>query len=183
VNIAFQDANGEMTGRIPTAVTVPYAYEYASTTHNASLLNQLASQTGGRVLSFDDMEFVDLFDDATIKQPVSPQSVWDLLAIIAASMLVLDVAIRRLWIDKKGMQSMLSPVSKVSTSSVEALRRVHKPVKQTRQTTEEDDQIPVEKVKHKKVQKDSIQNAENRDDNLGQLLKKKRERDNPEDNE
>ncbi len=183
VNIAFQDANGEMTGRIPTAVTVPYAREYSSTSHNASLLNQLAMETGGRVLSFDDIEFVNLFDETTIEQPVSPQSVWDLLAIIAASMLVLDVAIRRLWIDKKSVQSMFSPVSKVSTSSVEALRKVHKPVKQKQVISEENvEDIPVEPAQ-KPEKKEQKQNIEDRDDNLSQLLKKKRERNSPEDDQ
>ena len=192
VNIAFQDANGEMTGRIPTAVTVPYPREYAVTTHNASLLHQLASETGGRVLSFDDIEFVDLFDDTTIQQPVSPQSMWDLMAIIAAGMLILDVAIRRLWIDKKSMQSMLAPVGKVTTSSVEALRKVHKPTSPMQRHAEDFSDVstpsmqenqpkeiqPNEKQKPKPKPK---QDVTDRDDNLSQLLKKKRERQNPED--
>lgn len=181
VNIAFQDASGELTGRIPTAVTVPYPREYASTTHNASLLHQLARQTGGRVLSIDDIEFVDLFDDSTISQPVSPQSMWDLLAVIAASMLILDVAIRRLWIDKQSMQSMLSPVEKVTTSSVEALRKVHKPTTPWHESTkkQEEHQAPTAApINKKEKEKPSV---EGRDDNLGQLLKKKRERKNTED--
>lgn len=185
VNIAFQDANGDLTGRIPTAVTVPYPKEYAATSHNSSLLHQLARQTGGRVLSFEDMEFVDLFDDSGISQPVSPQSMWDLLAIIAASMLIIDVAIRRLWIDKQSMQSMLSPVSKVTTSSVDALRKVHRSVPEERQQIATEmkhatPKTPAEPVPPKKEPKPSV---EGRDDHLGQLLKKKRDRENPEDNQ
>lgn len=185
VNIAFQDADGELTGRIPTAVTVPYPKEYATTSHNASLLHQLARQTGGRVLTFEDMEFVDLFDDSTISQPVSPQSMWDLLAIIAAGMLILDVAIRRLWIDKQSVQLMLAPVEKVTTSSVEALRKVHKPVNERSESTEKQlkHQSPTPNLppQSESPAEKTEPSVEGRDDNLGQLLKKKRERQNPED--
>ena len=174
VNIGFQDANGEMTGRIPTAVTVPYAKEYATTTANPSLLHELAQTTGGRVLSFDDVAFVDLFDATGLELPKSPQPIWDLLAIIAASILVLDVAIRRLWIDKKTMQSMLAPVGKVSTSSVEALRKVHKPVA-TKPEVDSTQSAPTEIAKKQEQPKPKV-NLEDREDNLSQLLKEKRKR-------
>lgn len=186
VNIAFQDSDGSVTGRIPTAVTVPYPREFATTKHNASLLHQLASQTGGRVLSFDDIEFVDLFDESTIKQPVSPQSMWDLLAIIAASLLVVDVAIRRLWIDKKSMQSMLAPVGKATSGSLDALRRVHKPSKLDQLPVQhppehtKGEHVDVQPTKQAHSQTIRPQDAKGPDDNLGQLLKKKRERQNPE---
>jgi len=183
VNIAFQDADGSMTGRIPTAVTVPYPKEYSTTSHNASLLHQLAEQTGGRVLSLDDLDSVDLFDETTIEQPISPHSMWDLLAIIAAGMLVLDVAIRRLWIDKKSMQTLLSPVGKVSTGSVEALRKVHKPQSELNQTTVESADLPVDPAKPSPPKKKPKQEIEGRDDNLSQLLKRKRERNKEEDDE
>lgn len=175
VNIGFQNANGEMTGRIPTAVTVPYAKEYATTAANPPLLHELAQKTGGRVLALDDVAFVDLFDATGLGPPKSPQPIWDLLAILAASILVLDVAIRRLWIDKKSMQSMLAPVGKVSTSSVEALRKVHKPVAKTKpersptNSTHSDKPIKQEPTKPE-------ENLEGRKDNLSQLLKEKRKR-------
>ena len=183
VNIAFQDADGSMTGRIPTAVTVPYPKEYSTTSHNASLLHQLAEETGGRVLSLGDLESVDLFDETTIVQPISPRSMWDLLAIIAAGMLVLDVGIRRLWIDKKSMQTLLTPVGKVSTGSVEALRKVHKPKSERQQPTIESSDLPVGPSKPSQPEKKPKQEIEGRDDNLSQLLKRKRERNNEEDDE
>ena len=176
VNIAFQDADGELTGRIPTAVTVPYPPEYSVTTHNASLLYELASRTGGRVLSFDDLELVNLFDDTNLVVPQSPQSIWDLLAILAASMLIVDVAIRRLWIDKKSMQSMLAPVEKMTSGTVDALRKVHKPA-----VTEVSElPIPTRTLKQETpAEQDNQKNQKepiDLDDNLSQLLKKKRER-------
>jgi len=175
VNIAFQDASGEMTGRIPTAVTVPYPREYASTSANVALLLELAQRTGGRVLSLDDVDTVDFFDGSDIELPKSPQPIWDLLAIIAASILIIDVAIRRLWIDKKSVQSMLAPVSQVTSGSVDALRKVHKPMERNqtdavapKTTTEEEPSKPVPTPPKKDV--------EDRDDNLSQLLKNKRKR-------
>ena len=180
VNVAFLDSNGNATGRIPTAVTVPYPKEFAVTMHNASLLHQLALQTGGRVLSMEDVEFVDLFDSSTIQQPVSPKSMWDLLAVIAAGMLVLDVAIRRLWIDKKSMQSIIAPVGKVSANSVEALRKVHRPMKEGQVHTEVPESIEMTSAPSSK-KKEERREVEGRDDNLSQLLKNKRNRNNPKD--
>ena len=177
VNIAFLDANGDSMGRIPTAVTVPYPKEFASTMHNASLLHQLATQTGGRVLSMDNVSFIDLFDASTIKQPVSPKSMWDLLAVIAAGLLVFDVAIRRLWIDKKSMQSMLAPVEKVTAGSVEALRKVHKSKKEVQITTELPETSQQSALRPKVEKQREIEGQE---DNLSQLLRKKRKR-NPKD--
>ena len=172
VNVAFLDSSGNSIGRIPTAVSVPYPKEFATTMHNASLLRQLAEQTGGRVLSSEDMEFVSLFDASTISQPVSPKSMWDLLALLAACMLVLDVAIRRLWIDTKSVQSMLAPVERVTGSSVEALRKVHKPTTAKEIATPSDTQTPTQPTEQKKSPKP----IENRDDNLSKLLKNKRKR-------
>jgi uncharacterized membrane protein len=175
VNIAFQDANGDMTGRIPTAVTVPYAKEYSSTTANASLLHELAQKTGGRILSLGDVDTLDLFDGSDIELPRSPKPIWDLLAILAASLLIIDVAIRRLWLDKKSVQSLLSPVSKVSTGSVEALRKVHKPVLHTKVDRVTSGK-PDEEVPKKATPPKPIIDLEDRDDNLSQLLKQKRKR-------
>lgn len=176
VNIAFQDAEGNLSGRIPTAVTVPYAQEYASTTANSALLHELASSTGGRVLSFSDIEFLDLFDDEGVVFPESPQPFWDLLAILVASIFILDVAIRRLWIDKKSMQSMLAPVGKVSSSSVDALRKVHKPVVSTEPLPEADRDARVPDVPKSQESTPAKSELSERDDNLSQLLKNKRKR-------
>ncbi|MDP7005432.1 MAG: hypothetical protein QF718_04405 [Phycisphaerales bacterium] len=176
VNISFQDASGESTGRMSTAVTVPYPKEYSTTTHNSSLLQELASRTDGRVLSFDDLEFINLFDETDLEVPQSPQSIWDLLAILAASMLIIDVAIRRLWIDKKSVQSMLAPVERVTSGSVEALRRVHQPVNDDVQEQPVSVKKPKQETTKTEDPKDKKEGVENRDYILSKLVKKKRER-------
>jgi uncharacterized membrane protein len=173
VNIAFQNGDGKMTGRIPTAVTVPYAQEYSATTANGALLHELASSTGGRVLALADLESIDLFDDSDVVFPESPQSIWDLLAILAASILIIDVAIRRLWMDKKSMKSMLAPVGSVTTGSVDALRKVHRQVEKNNEEPHIQSSLPTPKKQDLSAPKDSI---EAQDDNLSQLLKNKRKR-------
>jgi len=174
VNVVFQDKSGEASGKIPIAVTVPYAKEYAATTHNAALLYEVARRTKGRVLSFDDQLTVELFDSEGLHVPMSPTSVWDLIAMIAAGLLILDVAIRRLWIDKRSMQSMFAPVGEVSRLSVEALKKVHEaqPLVKEVQVEEIQKKVheePTPKIKEKLPSKP-------REDSLGKLLKKKRER-------
>ena len=173
MNIAFQNGDGKMTGRIPTAVTVPYAQEYSATTANGALLHELASSTGGRVLALADLESIDLFDDTDVVFPESPQSIWDLLAILAASILIIDVAIRRLWMDKKSMKSMLAPVGSVTTGSVDALRKVHRQVEKNNEEPHIQSSLPTPKKQDLSAPKDSI---EAQDDNLSQLLKNKRKR-------
>ncbi|MEE2912560.1 MAG: VWA domain-containing protein [Planctomycetota bacterium] len=176
VNIAFQDSNGESTQSIPTAIAVPYSREYATTMHNTSLLAELASLTGGRVLSFDDMELINLFDDTGLITPQSPQSVWDLLAMISIGLLLLDVAIRRLWIDKKQVQSMFAPIDQATTGSVDALRRIRVSSTQKSQSIELDEIQEKRSVNKETTPKKEDEVKEIREDNLGRLLKKKRDR-------
>ena len=174
VNVVFQDSDGETSGRIPIAVTVPYAREYVATTHNTALLTEVARRTNGRVLSFQDQLTEELFDKRNLYIPVSPTSVWDLIAMIAASLLLIDVAVRRLWIDKRSMQSMFAPVGQVSRSSVDALKRVHQSQSKSSHAPIEPDQ----KEHEPKVEPENKEAAseETSDNSLGRLLKKKRER-------
>ncbi len=176
VNVALQSADGESTGAIPAAVSIPYPDEYRATTDNAALLHELAQRTGGRVLSIGDVEMLNLFEREGLEIPVSPKPVWDILAMLAAAFLIIDIAIRRLWIDRKSVQTMLAPVSKATTSSVEALRRVRekKDRREPRLEEESESFTPTTSKVHSKPE--IQEEAKDRDDNLGQLLKRKRER-------
>jgi hypothetical protein len=176
VNIALQSADGESTGAIHAAVSIPYPDEYRATSDNAALLHELAQRTGGRVLSIDDVEILNLFEREGLEIPVSPKPVWDILAMLAAAFLIIDIAIRRLWIDRKSVQTMLAPVSKATTSSLDALRRVHEK-KDRREPRLEEESEPNTPTTSKVHSKPEIQEeATDRDDNLGQLLKRKRDR-------
>jgi hypothetical protein len=100
--------------------------------------------------------------------------------MIALGLLLLDVAIRRLWIDKKQMQSMFAPVGQVTTGSVDALRKIHKASTQDKQSIEPQElQIKKSSKKQATKEKPTVKEkkaVEDRDDNLGRLLKKKRDR-------
>ncbi len=176
VNVALQSPDGKSTGAIPAAVSIPYPDEYRTTIDNAPLLYELAHRTSGRILSFDEVESTNLFDREGLELPISPKPVWDLLAILAASLLIIDIAIRRLWIDRKSMQTMLAPVTQATTSSVEALRRVHEQQERV-QPRKHEKSMEVSSEKPK-VPFSSPKKEEplDPDDNLGQLLKRKRER-------
>lgn len=101
-------AAGEGQGNLQAAVTVPYSREFRDVTHNAALMRQLAELTGGRVLSATDPSMVDLFYRGDLIVPRSAKHIWDLLAIIAAALFLLDVAARRLAIDPKWVRSLAS---------------------------------------------------------------------------
>ena len=126
VNALFQNQDGVVTGRIPVAVTVPFKKEFATTTHNAGLLHEVARMTNGRILSFKDQATESLFDKSNIHMPVSPTAVWDLIAMLAAILLILDVAIRRLWIDKSNFNALFASAPQPTDSSLEAYRRIRK---------------------------------------------------------
>ncbi|MDG2054573.1 MAG: VWA domain-containing protein [Phycisphaerales bacterium] len=87
-------------GTIPAAVCVPYSKEYRAIRHNEKLLRELAEQTGGRVMNFNkDGTLPAIFERAALEIPFTPTQMWDLLAILAAALFLVDVAIRRLAID------------------------------------------------------------------------------------
>ena len=168
MNVVFQNQEGDIVSRVPAAVTMPFDKEFATTQHNTILLQEVARKTGGRVLSPDDLDLESLFNDTGLTMPESPTSVWDLLAMLAASILILDVAVRRLWIDKESVQSMFVPVEQASQSSVEALKRVHKSSSRKRK-------VHIVPAKDNVIQKEKEQPKEpEQTESLAQLLKKKR---------
>ena len=130
VNINFVGGapHSPLRGNIQAAVSVPYPREFHAVKHNAALLNEVAERTGGRVLGGGDPTLVDLFDRSELEVPRSPRSIWDLLAIIAAALFVLDVAGRRLSVDRKALAAAAARAvgrrSEVGTGTVAAWKRV-----------------------------------------------------------
>lgn len=105
VNVGFpvRGADGEVVVRnVQGAVSVPYAKEFRSVRDNGALLATVADRTGGRVIELDaEPDSIDLFDRVDLEIPLAPKRVWDLLAIIAAGLFLLDVATRRLAFDTR----------------------------------------------------------------------------------
>jgi len=171
VNIAYAAGSGDgvTQGTIQAAVTVPYPREFRTVKHNAALLHEVASLTGGRVLDAADPALVNLFDRGFLEVPKSPQRVWDLLAILAASLLVLDVATRRIAVSPRRVAELAGRAvgrrGEVSADAVAAWKRTRARVarqqetaahaaRQTRyQATEEDaayaidvgEEVPIER--------------------------------------
>jgi uncharacterized membrane protein len=99
VNIGYATGAEGEKGNLQAAVTVPYAREFRSVRHDRNRLEQLAALTGGRVIDARDPAMADLFARGDLEIPKSRKRMWDLLAIIAASVLLIDVAARRISIE------------------------------------------------------------------------------------
>jgi hypothetical protein len=106
--------SSQPSGSVQACVSVPYSREYLMTRDNSRLLAQVAEQTGGRVLTAASLASTDLFDRAGLTQPRAIRQIWDILAIIAAVLLVIDVAARRLVFNANVLQDGLSSVTGVS---------------------------------------------------------------------
>jgi uncharacterized membrane protein len=103
VHVAYSEGATEDAeqGYVQAAVSVPYPREFRSVMHDAAKLERVAEITGGRIIEAEDPRDIDLFYARNVTIPLAPKEIWDVLAIIAASLLVIDVAARRLAVDPK----------------------------------------------------------------------------------
>ncbi len=85
-------------GSVQSAITRPFADEFRSITDNEPLLKQIAQATGGRVLA-GDPDRDEVWSREGLKMPVALTPTWVLLMLIASSLFLLDVAVRRVRID------------------------------------------------------------------------------------
>ena len=115
------------SGSVQAAVSVPYPAEYRSTRDNASLLRAVAERTGGKVLRLQDAATWDLFDRTGLGVAMSGRDLWGLAAILAAVLLLLDVAWRRIAFDTREArelaQRMTGGAVSAGSGGVDALRR------------------------------------------------------------
>ncbi len=107
VDIGLLDANGSRSGgSIQGAVSMAYPREFRTSRDNSALMREVAEATGGRVLTTRDLAVTDLFERKGLSQPESVRKIWDILAIIAAALLIIDVAVRRLVFDSKSARDI-----------------------------------------------------------------------------
>lgn len=106
VNVGFTGTDGAAAGSVQSSLNVAYQREFRATRDNAALMHAIAERTGGRVLRVADAGTYDAFDRRGLVMPESARRIWDLLAIIAAALLVIDVAIRRLAFDTAAAREM-----------------------------------------------------------------------------
>jgi Ca-activated chloride channel family protein len=109
VDVALEDSSGQRRGgSVQATVSVPYSREFRSTRDNSALLRAVAERTGGTVHSVAGIPSGSLFDRGGLTPPHSSRRMWDLMAIIAAAVLVLDVAVRRLALDRDSWRETFS---------------------------------------------------------------------------
>ncbi len=127
VQVPLTNASGTGGGVLHAAVSAPYPREYAATRDNAVLLREVAELTGGRVLALDAAPASNVFLAEGLSVPTSQRRIWDLLALAAAILLVVDVAVRRLVVEREEARSLatrvLGSTGTGSTGGVDALRR------------------------------------------------------------
>ncbi len=107
VDVGLLDGSGQRSGgSVQGAVSLAYPREFRTTRDNAALLRSVAESTGGRVLTMSDLPVANLFERNGLRQPESVRRIWDILAIIAAALLVIDVAVRRLVFDREAAREL-----------------------------------------------------------------------------
>ncbi|MCF7958423.1 MAG: glutamine amidotransferase, partial [Phycisphaerae bacterium] len=85
-----------------TPVMVPYAPEFRDLTDNVALLYQVSEISGGRVLPEDPTQ-ANLYDKTGVKFPETPLPIINKLMFLWLAFFLLDVAVRRIAVDFKGM--------------------------------------------------------------------------------
>ena len=109
VDVALEDAQGRRSGgSVQATVSVPYSREFRATRDNSALLRAVAERTGGEVRSMAGISAGSLFDRSGMTPPRSSRRMWDLMAIVAAAVLVIDVAVRRLAIERDSWREFIT---------------------------------------------------------------------------
>jgi hypothetical protein len=120
---------------------------------NDVLLEQIAKQTGGRILSPFNPNTADLFNRKGLVRGSSPLPVWDILLPILMGLLLMDVACRRIawdWDSTKKLAAAMATrvrqftlTRKVETQqTLDALRKVREEVAETRFKQDAEDSVP-----------------------------------------
>jgi len=131
-----QYRQGGKTGFVRGAVCVPFAPEFRDLKDNLPLLRDVATITGGRVLS-GDPDADKVFDHAGLAFPVWRKPLWRELGLLWLALFLLDVATRRVVVDFVGLvrragtwaRGLLSPPTK-EQKTLTALQEQRQKVKQ-----------------------------------------------------
>lgn len=94
-----------LEGSVQAAITRPFADEFRSLEDNAPLLLQVASMTGGKVLT-GDSKVDQLWLRDGVQVPVSLRPMWLAAAIAGLGLFLVDVGVRRVRVDWKMIKSV-----------------------------------------------------------------------------
>lgn len=128
LNYDAPGAEGQrLRGTARAAIDRPFADEFRATQTNEALLRRVADMTGGRVISMDNTD-----DDANpwrrdgLEMPVALTSVWLPTAMLAIGLFLLDVGVRRVRLDVRGIsraiQKSLRGKQQTQAQQIDALR-------------------------------------------------------------
>jgi uncharacterized membrane protein len=130
VRLSYTGPKGESGWQVAGAA-VNSNPELRDLTSNDAAVEQVATRTGGRVLSAFDPVGASLFTRKGLKQTASPLPVWDYLTMTLLGLILVDVAVRRIAWDWKTLKTVavqqlgLNTARKIEKSeSVDALRRL-----------------------------------------------------------
>ncbi|MFG0331137.1 MAG: VWA domain-containing protein [Phycisphaerales bacterium] len=118
VNLVREDQDGRKTP-IQAGISNPYSQELRDLEDNVALLTEVAERTGGVILP-EQPESAQLFRRENLPRPAALTDLWPLLAIIAATLFLFDVATRRLAIDPRRMRGRLAALMGSRASSAGA---------------------------------------------------------------
>jgi uncharacterized membrane protein len=116
-----------LEGSVQAAVTRPYADEFRALKTNTPLMHQVASITGGRVLS-SDPTLAALWSRDGLAMPVSLTPVWLAFLVAGVVVFVADVGVRRVRIEPRAIAAWarrsVSREGARTTGATEAMRSV-----------------------------------------------------------
>ncbi|MBT5382829.1 MAG: hypothetical protein HOL13_08320 [Phycisphaerae bacterium] len=134
-------------GWVQDAVIQNWPDEDRAVRSNDSLLAQVAERSGGRVLSMDeDPTLVRIFERTGLKPIAGQRTVWGALAILAAIVLLIDVAVRRIVPDAQRRHVLARRATALADTSVSsasvAWKRVKSRAATRRASRSEPKQVP-----------------------------------------
>ena len=131
--------------KVFSSLTIPYSVEYLKFSSNMKDLEMLATQTGGRMLK-QDTTGKEIFDaPREVKQ--SSQPFYDILLLILACLIPLDVAIRRVQVDREYFRELLGKNNKKeATETMGALLKRKKSVRTSEEENRQETRMPVPKT-------------------------------------
>ncbi|MFG0326348.1 MAG: VWA domain-containing protein [Phycisphaerales bacterium JB037] len=147
VQHAVDDGGEGARGVAQAAFTRSRGDELRFARANEALLRRVADLTGGRVLSLDEAPGAALWSRDGITMPLQVGPIWMLLAAIAAGLLLLDVALRRVRLDllagMRWLRESLRPRAQSAGASLSALQQARE---QARQRMGSSDEAPADQA-------------------------------------
>ncbi|MGQ0627927.1 MAG: VWA domain-containing protein [Phycisphaerales bacterium] len=120
-------------GAVQVAITRPFADEFRALKDNASLLEQVAKETGGQVLT-GDSDKDDPWTREGLTRPVSLTSIWLFTSLLAMGFFLADVAVRRVRIDIPlliaTLKGLMGKSRSAATQQIDALKEAREKARQ-----------------------------------------------------